>query len=115
MQVFDYLLKPVLGEQLAVVLKRAQQQLLESRLQKRYMNWSNQETKKNLPLLREAFCKDWINEQLSEEYIATQLGFLELELSPVSGMIVIKVAGQFARGQLLKEWDRELLLFAMLP
>jgi two-component system response regulator YesN len=113
LQVFDYLLKPVLGEQLESVLIRAQQQLAESRTQKKYVNWANQEVKKNLPLLREAFCKDWVSGKLSEEYISTQLRFLELELSPTSGMIVIKVAGQFARGQLLKEWDRELLLFAI--
>ncbi|MDF2633675.1 MAG: two component transcriptional regulator, AraC family [Pelosinus sp.] len=113
LQVFDYLLKPVLENQLEVVLKRAEQQLVNSRLQNDYLNWANQETKKHLPILREAFCKDWINGQLNEEYITTQLPFLKLDLSPVSGMIVLKVAGQYTRGQLLKDWERDLLVFSI--
>lgn len=113
LQVFDYLLKPVFGEQLAAVLVRAEQELLHSRSQHQYLTWFNQETKNNLPLLRENFCKNWIKGQLSPEYITNQLNFLELELPASAGLIVLKVAGQFSRGQLLKEWDRDLLLFSI--
>jgi two-component system response regulator YesN len=113
LQVFDYLLKPVFENQLENVLQRAAQQLVNSRLQDHYLHWTNQETKKNLPILRETFCKDWVKGQLSEEYITTQLAFLELDLSPASGMIALKVAGQYTRGQLLKDWERELLAFSI--
>lgn len=113
LQVFDYLLKPVFGEQLVPVLQRAEEKLLNSRLQSQYLTWVNQETKNNLPLLREAFYKNWVNGQLSEEYIETQLSFLEIDLPTVSGVIVLKVAGQFTKGQLLKDWDRDLLLFSI--
>ena len=113
LQVFDYLLKPVFGEQLVPILQRAEQELLNSRLQNEYLTWANQETKKNLPLLRQNFYKNWVNGQLSEDYIATQLNFLEIDLPSVSGVIVLKVAGQFTKGQLLKDWDRDLLLFSI--
>lgn len=113
LQVFDYLLKPVLKEQLEAVLKKAQQKLFDSRLQNNHLAWSNQETRKKLPLLQEAFCNDWITGQLSEEYIKTQLRFLELDVPEISGMVILKVAGQFSRGQLLREWDHHLLLFAI--
>lgn len=113
LQVFDYLLKPVFGEQLVPVLQRAEQELLNSRRQNEYLTWANQETKKNLPLLRQNFYKNWVNGQLREEYIATQLNFLEIDLPSVSGVIVLKVAGQFTKGQLLKDWDRDLLLFSI--
>lgn len=113
LQVFDYLLKPVFGEQLMAVLERAQEQLVSLRLQDQYLTWANQETQKNLPLLRESFCKDWVKGQLSAEYIVSQLNFLQLDLPAVSGVMVLKVAGQFTRGQLLKDWDRDLLLFSI--
>jgi len=113
LQVFDYLLKPVLENQLEIVLKKAEQQLMNSRLQDNYLNWANRETQKHLPILREAFCRDWVNGHLSEEYITTQLSFLELNLSPGSGMIALKVAGQYTRGQLLKDWERDLLVFSI--
>jgi len=113
LQVFDYLLKPVFGEQLKAVLQRAEEQLLTSRLQQQHITWANHETKKNLPLLQEAFCREWVKGKLSAEEITTQLRFLELALPPISGVIVLKVAGQFTRGQLLKDWDRELLLFSI--
>lgn len=113
LQVFDYLLKPVFGEQLVPVLQRAEEKLLNSRLQSQYLTWVNQETKNNLPLLREAFYRNWVYGQLSEEYIETQLSFLEIDLPTISGVIVLKVAGQFTKGQLLKDWDRDLLLFSI--
>lgn len=113
LQVFDYLLKPVTKQQLHQVLERASTTLKETRGTHRYLHWMEQEKEKNLPLLRSAFYKEWMRGQVSETYVQEQLDFLELELPVQPGMLVVKVAGRFSCGQLLKEWDQELLLFAI--
>jgi two-component system, response regulator YesN len=113
LQVFDYLLKPVGREQLYMALRKAQQKLVDSCVQDRYMSWASRETKKNLPFLRETFCKEWMSGRLTASDIAEQLTFLDVALPPVSGIIIMKATGRCTQGQLFKEWDRKLLLAAM--
>jgi len=113
LQVFDYLLKPVGRDQLYMALRKARQQLIDCCTQDRYINWASRETKKNLSLLRETFCKEWINGRLTASDIAEQLTYLDLALSPVSGMIVMRTTGRCTQGQVLKEGDRKVLVAAM--
>ncbi len=113
LQVFDYLLKPITKGQLQQVLEKASQTLAESRGNHRYLRWVSKEKGKNLKLLRDAFCKEWMHGKLDSAHIQEQLEFLDLILPAGPGMLVVKVAGRFSCGQLLKEWDQELLLFAI--
>jgi two-component system, response regulator YesN len=109
LQVFDYLLKPVSRESLWQVLKKAEQKLLALQSQENYLNWANRETKKNFPLLRQTFCKEWVRGQLAESYVDEQLNFLELALPPVAGMFVMRVVGQWTCGEFLQEENHEAL------
>ncbi|MBU2701418.1 two-component system response regulator YesN [Sporomusaceae bacterium BoRhaA] len=109
LQVFDYLLKPISRESLWQVLKKAEQKLLDLQSKESYLNWANRETKKNLPLLRQTFCKEWVKGQLAESYVAEQLNFLELAVPPIAGMFVMKVVGQWACGEFLQEENHEAL------
>ena len=109
LQVYDYLLKPVASEALQQVLTTAAKKLTDFRSQENYLNWANRETKKNLPLLRNNFCKEWIKGQLTASYVAEQLGFLELVVPPVAGMLIMKTVGRLAFGEFLLEENHELL------
>lgn len=106
LQVFDYLLKPVGREQLKIALKKAVQNLEEACRLERYVSWVSRETKKNVLLLREVFCKEWIAGVLDAAYIAEQLVFLDLPLPPLSGMLMVRMTGRCSKGQSLQEWDR---------
>lgn len=109
LQVFDYLLKPVARDYLQQVIQKAEQRLTAAHLQENYLKWANRETKQNLPLLRQAFCTEWIKGQLAESYVTEQLGFLELAVPPDAGMLVMKVVGHLTFGEFLPEEHRELL------
>jgi len=109
LQVFDYLLKPVGEELLYATLQKARQKLEDDTAQNMYIHWVAQETKKNLPLLRECFCKEWVAGRVVPDEINEQLHFLELPLFPEAGMVMLRVAGRSLDGQLLVEWDRERL------
>lgn len=109
LQVFDYLLKPVAHDQLLAVLQRAAQAIAESRSHEKFMTWADRETKKNLSLLRETFCREWINSPLFEPYVSEQLSFLGLPLSPASRMIVLKATGIVDPGSLIKQEEHNSL------
>ena len=113
LKVFDFLLKPVMKEQLHSVIIRAREELIASQLKDKYINWANQQLKNKLPFLKESFLNDWVNNHLTEFEIVEQLDFLEMKFSSDSAMLVIKLVERFNKGELLKERDRHLILFSI--
>ena len=113
LKVFDYLLKPIVKNQFNDVMEKAKEALTNCRLKDKYMQWANQQLKKNLPYLKERFLNEWVNGQLTEVEVEEQLEFLGQEVSEDCGMIVIKVAEKCGNTELSREWDRQLLLFAV--
>jgi two-component system, response regulator YesN len=107
--VFDYLLKPVSKEQLNTVLGLAQERLSE----KKYTDWTAQQISKHLPLLKERFLNDWIDGHLSEMEVREQLGFLSVPCAAAFDMLLIKVVDKIQFYDKSKEWDQQLLLFAV--
>jgi two-component system response regulator YesN len=107
--VFDYLLKPVSKEQLNTVLGLAQERLME----KKYLDWTAQQISKHFPLLKERFLNDWIDGHLSEMEVREQLGFLSVPCAAAFDMLLIKVVEKIQFYDKSKEWDRQLLLFAV--
>jgi len=111
LQVFDYLLKPVAHDQLLSVLQKACQTITEARSYEKYVTWADRETKKNFPLLRETFCREWINNPVSESYVNEQLSFLDLTLAPASRMIVLKATGLLVEPSYpMRKWEHDSLL-----
>lgn len=113
LRVFDYLLKPVASEQLLEVLAKARQEAERLHAQTHYVSWASREMRKSLPLLREKFGQDWIAGRLSPAEIAEQLTYLQIIWPADAGMLLLKAAGSFGSQQLLAEWDKDLLLFAL--
>ncbi|WP_261807651.1 helix-turn-helix domain-containing protein [Paenibacillus sp. N3.4] len=113
LNVFDYLLKPVNQEDLGAVVRRAKKQLDQFSLQSKYMNWANNHLKKNFTSIRDRFLNEWINGQLSEIEVEEQLNFFEIDLSNQVGILMIKVTDRLSIAQGYREWNRQLLLFAV--
>ncbi|MFP5111531.1 response regulator transcription factor [Bacillaceae bacterium C204] len=112
--VFDYLLKPIVQEQLQSVLHKAIEQLTLRTTQKKYSEWTNEQLKKNLPLLRERFLDEWMNGSISKSDIQEQMDYLNITLSEGNqGIMVIKLAEQSHLPGADKTWERKLALFAL--
>jgi len=112
--VFDYLLKPIVQEQLQSVLHKAIEQLTLRTTQKKYSEWTNEQLKKNLPLLRERFLDEWMNGSISKSDIQEQMDYLNITLSEGNqGVMVIKLAEKSHLPDADKTWERKLALFAL--
>ncbi|WP_438444220.1 response regulator transcription factor [Gorillibacterium sp. sgz5001074] len=113
MQVDDYILKPVDPAQLRTVLSRVAGELDASEKREEQLELASKQIAKNLPLLRERFCTDWIQGMLTESEILEQLGFLKLPERPPVQMGVIRWPEIRGDQRIMKENDRQLFLFAV--
>ncbi|VTR59495.1 nitrate/nitrite response regulator protein [Actinobacillus pleuropneumoniae] len=74
----DYILKPVNAEHLIQVLSSVRDELNDHQIQESYLKKASEQIEKNIPLLRERFCLEWMHGLLDEEEAIEQLEFLGL-------------------------------------
>lgn len=109
----EYILKPANPLDLTEALSRIKDQLEQAKQQQKHMELASRQIRKNIPLLRERFCNEWVEDAVSKQEVLEQLHFLELpETSPaLFGVIRWPEAelGQSVR----PERERQLMLFAI--
>jgi two-component system response regulator YesN len=113
LKVFEYVLKPVPREVLASVLQRAEAELAGARRQNKYIEWAREQLKRNMPLLREQFLRDWVNGRLSRSEIEERTAFLGIGIPAECSMAVVHVVERFLGVDPAKEKDRRLVHFAV--
>ncbi|WP_166242582.1 response regulator [Paenibacillus turpanensis] len=113
LHVDDYILKPANPAQLQQVLGQIRRQLEETISQEQHAALASKQLSKNIPLLRERFCLEWLEGALQAEEIAEQQRFLQLPSGAPSGIAVIRWPEARAVQPLYSEKDRELLLYAI--
>lgn len=74
----EYILKPVNAEHLNQVLRSVKQELDELHVRDLYFQKASEQIEKNIPLLRERFCLEWIHGLISHNEALEQLEFLGL-------------------------------------
>ncbi|TKH43886.1 DNA-binding response regulator [Paenibacillus terrae] len=108
----DYILKPVDAEQLHAALSRLGGRLDEERKRAAYVEQAAGQIERNIPLLRQRFCLEWLEGQNTGKDVMEQLAFLRLpSRSPVQIGVVRWPAAE-ARQTIMRENDRQLFLFA---
>ena len=113
LKVFDYLLKPVGKDDLKDVVSKAIQELTKLERKKVYIDWASKQVDENFSVLKQGFYKNWINGRLAYQEIINQLDFLKIKLEEDIGMVVIRVIERLNYETYSKNWDRELLNFAL--
>lgn len=114
----DYILKPVQPTQLNDALVRLRQRMDEERKRLAYVKQAEGQIGRNIPLLRQRFCLEWLEGQLTgkknfEQEITERLLFLGLPSAPPSYIGVVRWPAAEARQTIMSENDRQLYLFAI--
>lgn len=109
----DYILKPVNADHLIRVLGSVRDELNDRQIQESYLKKASEQIEKNIPLLRERFCLEWMHGLLDEEEALEQLEFLGLPPSEPTQVGIARWPEMTAPQPLMKESDRQLYLFAM--
>lgn len=107
-----YLLKPVTPEQINATLAELVAELEEEASQSAYMQMAAKQIERNIPLLRERFFFNWLNDRMATEEIQQQLAFLQLPTMPPKTLWLIRLMDAGIK-KVDSEKDRQLMLFAV--
>lgn len=111
--VAEYILKPTNPAQLRTVLEKVRAELGAEQKQREHLQLASEQISKNLPVLRERFCLEWIAGNLTDVEVKEQLHFLDLPCAAPSMIVVIRWPELSTQLPLMSERDRQLLSFAM--
>ena len=116
LQVFDYILKPVMADSFIAVVRKAKAELESRREAGKYAAWAREQLDRNLPVLRERFLKDWVGGSLSRTEALEGIAFLKIELVSPATLFAARFAereGFGSAGSHGAERGRRLALVAM--
>lgn len=113
LNVDEYILKPANPEQLHSVLDEIRQGLVEDLRRREHLMLASRQIKRSYPLLRERFCHEWIEGNMSESEVLEQLEFLQLPATCPSWIAVIRWSDAALERTLVRESDRQLYMFAV--
>ncbi|EXX84824.1 AraC family transcriptional regulator [Paenibacillus darwinianus] len=113
LEVDDYILKPVNPAQLSEVLERVAKKIEATAAKEELLQMAAKQIEKNFALLRERFCLEWMEGELTGEEIEEQLAFLRMPEQAPDVVGVIRWPEQSKGKAFFSEKDRQLLLFAI--
>lgn len=111
LQVDDYILKPTNPHHLREVVKKIKQQLEGELQQNEYVQLLSKQVQKNFALIRQQFCLEWVNGEMNEREIITQLQFFKLPPSCPYQLAIIHWREFFSNQPLINEKDKQLFFF----
>lgn len=112
LNVFDYILKPVVKSKLEQVVDRAKDTLIQAKQDEEQHHWANLQLKANSTIIRDAFLVKWMDRLVSEEEVERNLKYFKLSFKDRVGMLLLKVMPNLDTGIAQRVWDKDLLEFA---
>jgi len=109
----EYILKPTNPQQLAEVLGRIKAEMEQSWEKEKHLKMASQQISKNIPLLRERFCNEWIEGAIGREEALEQLRFLGLPQRAPALVGILRWPEVDLGRTVRPERERQLMLFAM--
>ncbi|MGF9698483.1 response regulator transcription factor [Paenibacillus sp. MABNR03] len=109
----DYILKPVEAGRLHAALERLHQRMDEERKRTAYVKQAADQIERNIPLLRQRFCLEWLEGLAEGKDLTEQLAFLRLPPEPPVQIGIVRWPAAEVRQTVMRENDRQLFLFAV--
>lgn len=109
----DYILKPIDPDLLMAALRKIREQIELEKVREKHLALASHQIRKNIPMLRERFCNEWIEAAASWEEIEQQLQFLELPATLPQLFGIIRWPESDLRQSPRTERERQLMIFAM--
>ncbi|MCB2359875.1 response regulator [Clostridium estertheticum] len=114
LKTFDYLLKPVPKEVLIDTVNKAIQEIRKNEEKKVYLDWADRRLDENFDMLKQSFLNNWLNGSYEYVEILNELKFFKYNFDADIEVVVIKVIERLNHEVYSKNWDRELLNFALI-
>ncbi|WP_138753200.1 response regulator transcription factor [Paenibacillus sinopodophylli] len=112
LNVFDYVLKPVVKSQLKELIDRAVIELEKNKIKEEFHAFTSKQLQNNSLLIRDHFLRRWMNGLLESEEVVKNIEYLQLPIYASTRLAVFKVVQGTNVGTVKKEWGKDLLEFA---
>jgi two-component system response regulator YesN len=113
LNVFEYLLKPVVKPELENVVARAVEKLSQNKKDKEKNGWLGQQLYENSRTLRDHFLRRWIEGIVVSTEAAEGFEHHGMNFRETTTLMLIKPLQHIDTGKNVRSWDRDLLEFAM--
>jgi two-component system response regulator YesN len=113
LKVFEYILKPVMKDELIQVVRRAVAALEEKKSHADHLSWVSRQLTSNSRVLRDRFLLQLIQGSARPEDLAQNLERFGLSLVPPVRMALFRVIQSIDMGAEKRHWNKELLEFAV--
>jgi len=113
LNVFEYLLKPVIRQELETVVALAVEKLKTNKQDKEKKGWMGQQLQENARTLKEHFLRRWIEGITLPLEAAESFEHHHLRFGELMTLMLLKPLQHIDTGKNGRSWDRELLEFAM--
>ncbi len=111
--VYDYVLKPVIEEDLKKILIKAADIIEKERIKRKRYEWAEKQLMKNMAVLKDRFMREWLEGSLSKEEIEEQLVFFNIKLSGDIGLLVLNTQTSNQHDNLLSEKQAHVFSFVL--
>lgn len=112
LQVFDYLLKPVVKNDLISTVVKACSTLTDNKNKNKYIDWANKQLDENIHIATDSLFSKLLNGAISEYDLKEELKLLKMNFSGTNLIIMIKTINKLSANDLVSKWDSSLIYFA---
>ncbi|MEK3890815.1 response regulator transcription factor [Bacillus sp. FSL K6-3431] len=112
LNVFDYLLKPVVKGELEEVVGKAIDRLRKNQEFEERNNWTENQVKRHSMSLRDSFLRNWIQGSKTEEEVIENLKHFTIKLPKSTWMMAYRIVDNIDLGKTSRVWDKGLLEFS---
>lgn len=113
LKVFEYILKPVMKDELLQVVEKAIRMLEEKKNNKEHFSWVNKQLISNSQVIRDKFLQRWFQGSAEPEEIIPNLEHFDIQMNLPIRLVLFKVVQSIDMGAEKRHWNKELLEFAI--
>lgn len=111
MEVFDYLLKPIMEEPFFKVLDKAVSRLDSRERSRKYMDWLTGQMEQNRPSMVNDFFRSWLRNGMDQLEIEDRMEYLHIEIPTPYWVTILHLRSDPDQEASLTDWNMELLLY----
>jgi len=113
LKVFEYILKPVMKDELIQVVDKAIGMLEEKKHHEDHFSWVNKQLTSNSQVIRDKFLQKWVQGSAKPDEILLNLEHFGIPASSPMRLALFRVVHNIDMGAEKRHWNKELLEFAV--
>lgn len=113
LKVFDFILKPVIKDQLYSVMSKACSELDKRIINEKYLGWAKGCIRNDLTSVKERFLNDWVKGNITSDEFMQQKDIMDIDFDEQATMFVIAPLARIKEEAITRNLDKSQLMFQL--